>query len=103
LFQGSNLRGFHQPIYDRGGEAGGAHGGGEGDEDVDLLVELRVYTESGESLGCALAEADIADCLGLGAIEDVMDGIGDVVPSEIIYAVFAQVREADLNPNNRDT
>lgn len=38
-----------------------------------------------EGLCCALAEADIAQLLGLGDVQDIMYGVRDIVPCKIVY------------------
>lgn len=55
-----HLRGLHETIYERSSEASRAHGRGKSDEHVHAIVELWVDTERGESLGTALAKADVA-------------------------------------------
>jgi len=41
-------------------------------------------TQSGESLSSSLTEPDIADLSSLGNLQNVVYGIGNVVPSEIV-------------------
>ena len=47
-------------------------------------------TEGGEGLSSALAETDIAQARLLGNIEDVGDGVGDVVPGKVVNGVVPE-------------
>ncbi len=47
--------------------------------------------EGCERLGGALAEADIAEAGLLGHLEDIRDGVGDVVPGKVIDAVVPEL------------
>ena len=42
--------------------------------------------EGGECLGGALAEANVAERRCLGNIEDVVDGVGNVMPGKVVNA-----------------
>lgn len=43
-----------------------------------------MYAQRGEGLRGALAESDVAEAGRLRRVEDVLDGIRDVVPGELI-------------------
>ena len=51
-----------------------------------------MYAERGEGLCCALAEADITDAGRLGIIENILYGVRDIVPSEIVDAEVPELR-----------
>lgn len=76
--------GFDERVDHAVGEARGGHGGREGDEDVDLVVELGVNGQAGEGLGGALGEADVGEGLLGGGLEDVTDAVGDVMECELV-------------------
>jgi hypothetical protein len=46
-----------------------------------------VNAESCECLRGTLAEADVADALRFRYLQDVMNGIGDIMPSEVIASL----------------
>ena len=47
--------------------------------------------EGGKGLGRPLAETDVAETPRLGGVEDVGDGIRDVVPGEIVQRVVPKL------------
>lgn len=75
---------LHEGVDDAVGQAGGGHGGREADEDVDLVVELRVDGECGKGLRGALREAYVGQALLLRRFEDVGDAVRDVVKGEFV-------------------
>lgn len=75
---------LHQAVDDAVGEASRRHGGGEADEDVDLVVELRVDGESGKRLRGALREANVGEAGLLRRLEDVLDAVGDIVKRKLV-------------------
>ena len=87
----TDVPGLHEAVHDSRGEAGRTHRGGERDEDVDLLVQWRVYAESSEGLRGALTEADIAQTGLLGNLQDVLDGVRDVMPGKVVDTVVPEL------------
>lgn len=43
-------------------------------------------TQSSKSLCCALTEANVAETRYVGGVENVLDGVGDIMPCEIVNA-----------------
>ena len=79
-----NIRCLHQPINEGDGQTGGTYGGSQCDEHVDLLVELRMNGEGSKGLSGPLTETNVADMLRLGEVEDVRNGVRDVVQGEVV-------------------
>lgn len=80
-----DIRCLHQTINDWGSQTGRTHRGGQCNEDVDLLVELRMDREGGKGLGGPLAETNVAETPRLGGVENIGNGIRDVVPGKVIH------------------
>ena len=87
----TDVPGLHEAVHDSRGEAGRTHRRGERDEDIDLLVQWRVYAQSSEGLSGALAEADIAKTWLLGDSENILDGVGDIMPGKVVYTVVPEL------------
>lgn len=86
-----NVRCLHQTINDRGGQTGGAHCRSQCDKYVYSLVELRMNGEGRKRLSGTLAEADVANILRLGDVEDVINGIRDVVPCKVVNRIVPKL------------
>ncbi len=76
--------GFDERVYDTVVQTRWRHGRSERDEDIDLVVQLRMDGQPGESLGCALGEANIGERLLVGRAEDVVYAVRDVVEGKLI-------------------
>jgi len=92
MMQQRYSRGLHEPIDDRCSESGWSHGGSKSNKDVDLFIQLRVYAESRKSLSGALAKSNVTDAGGFRGVENILDGIRNIMPSEIIDAKVPERR-----------
>lgn len=78
-------RSFDQGVDNAIAQSGRGHGGGQGDENVYLVIELRVDGQGSKRLGSALGEANVRQRGLAGGLENVGDGVGDVVEGELIH------------------
>jgi hypothetical protein len=63
------------------------HGRCQCDKDIDLVIESGMNAKSSKGLGSPLAESDIAELLALCYLQNVIDGIRNVVPRKIVDTV----------------
>lgn len=84
-------RGLDKRIDYAIGEAGRRHGGGQGDENIDLIVELGMDSQSGERLRGALREANVRKAFLARGAEDVSDGVRDVMEGELVDGEVPEV------------
>ena len=85
------IRRLHKTVDDGRGESGRTHRGSKSDEDINLLIQRGMDAEGSEGLRGTLAETNVAQTGLLGYVEDVGDGIGDVMPGEVVYAVVPKL------------